>query len=92
MLVLGETVRFKIIAVNTNAISVAVKITARPKGVHRVSGEDDGKLNVYDMRGCFLNESALALIDRNGFAVLTQAQNAESPVWAIRSLCYAEVL
>jgi hypothetical protein len=63
-------------------------ILARDNPKTKSPGEDEnGKIEVHDLTGCFFDESTADLAGRKGFARYMKIEGETSPKWIVHSLC-----
>lgn len=86
----GDGVAFQIDSVDDSGPEPVATCTilARDNPKTTSPGEDmDGKIEVYDLTGCFFDEDAADLADRKGFARYMKVEGETDPKWVVHSLC-----
>jgi hypothetical protein len=86
----GEGVAFEIDSVEEyGEIKTATcSILARDNPKTTSEGEDEnGKITVHDLTGCFFDETAEELVGRKGFARYMKVEGETDPKWVVHSLC-----
>jgi hypothetical protein len=86
----GEGVAFEIdsVAEYGGEKTATCSILARDNPKTKSADEDEnGKIEVHDLTGCFFDEDAADLVGRKGFARYMKVEGEENPKWIVHSLC-----